>query len=85
MAYLFTTPHVLEGYEGTHRLFSFYQFRKGVTVCRFGSDFIEVRNPSQDYLDSADNYWLGGHVYEVSDDMAALLGAAGYNDNLESI
>lgn len=44
--------------------------------------FFNVRFPSQDLLDSADDYWLGGSVYDISVETADDLIAAGYGDNV---
>lgn len=85
MPYLFTTPTVDEGPAGGHRLFEFYTLPRGVTVYRVGTEFGEVRYPTQDFLNEVDEYWLGGSVSEVDDDTAALLEDAGYGDYLTEI
>lgn len=41
--------------------------------------------PYQNTLADADYYFLGGHVYTVTDDQAAVLIAAGYGDYLTPI
>lgn len=85
MSYLFVTPTVNEAPANGPRLFEFYEFRRGVTVVRVGSSFKNVRFPSQDYLETVDEYWMGGHTHEVSDATAADLTAAGYGDYLTEI
>ena len=85
MPYIFNTPTVLEGPAGGHRLFEFRVLKRGVTVTRKGTKFQEVRFPTQDYLESVDEYWLGGRDHEVSDDTAELLETAGYGDYLTEI
>lgn len=82
MPYKFQTPTVWEGPAGGHRLFQFYELKRGVTVVRVGDTFFNVRFPSQDLLDSADDYWLGGSVYDISVETAEDLIAAGYGDNV---
>ena len=82
MPYLFNPPTVSEGPIGDHRLFQFYEQDRGVTVVRDGSEFYEVRYPSEDELRAASEYWLGGVTHTVSDETAALLTAAGYGDRL---
>jgi hypothetical protein len=82
MGYRFKPPTVLEGAAGTHRLFQFLEFARGVTVVRVGETFFNVRFPSQDLLAEADDYWLGGSVYDISAETADDLIAAGYGDNV---
>ena len=83
MPYTFRPPTVLEGPIGDHRLFYFYEQPRGITVYYDGTDFYETRYPSEDTLLAAQDYWVGGHEYTVSDEMAALMIEAGYEDNLE--
>lgn len=85
MSYLFVTPTVWEGPSYGPRLFAFYEFKRGVTVYRVGSQFGEIRFPSQDFLETVDEYWMGGHTHEVSNSTAADLTAAGYGDYLTEI
>lgn len=85
MAYTFRPPHVIEAGSGGHRLFQFSGLNKGVTVVQSGSKFYETQFPSQDLLDIADKYWLGGHIYTVDNATAADLTAAGYGSNLTEI
>lgn len=54
----------------------------GVTVIREGDTFRSKRNPRQTELDNATSYWLGGRSYEVTDEEATALTAAGYGDYL---
>lgn len=76
--YQFTTPYIEEGVQTGHRLFDRMRFRKGLTVLKLGSEYVELRFPSQDELAEANLYYLGGHVYTVSDSEAADLVSAGY-------
>lgn len=85
MSYIFRTPVVSEGPIGEQRLFQFYQQSRGVTVLYDGTEFWEMRYPSEDTLKLAEAYWIGGHENIVDDEMAAKLTAAGYGDNLEPI
>lgn len=82
MAYFFTTPTVWEGDPDGPRLYDFYEWKRGVTVVRVGSNFQNVRFPTQDLLTAVDEYWLGGRKYEVSAATAASLSAAGYAANI---
>lgn len=78
MPYLFTTPTVDEGPIGAHRLWWFYKLARGVTVIKTSDGYYETRDPSQEELDEAEVYYLGGHDYVVDDAEAADLTAAGY-------
>lgn len=85
MPYLFETPTIDEGPAGGARLFEFYTLPRGITVVKVGSKFLNVRYPTQDYLKSVDEYWIGGGTHTVSDATAAELIAAGYSDYLTEI
>ena len=85
MPYLFRPPTESEGPIGAHRLFQFYEQDRGVTVYRIGDEFFEVRYPSQDTLDAADEFWLGGMEHVVDDRQAEMLTDAGYGDRLTPI
>lgn len=86
MPYTFVTPTVSEGPAGQdERLWMFYKLDRGITVLRYGSEFVQVRFPTTDVLDEADEYWLGGTTSTVSNATAALLSAAGYDDYLTEI
>ena len=65
--YIFTPPVVEEAPENTARLFQFWTVKKGLTVVRDGSSYSTGRWFSQDYLESIDEYWLGGHEHEVTE------------------
>lgn len=85
MPYLFKTPTVSEGPIGDHRLFQFFQQDRGVTVVFDGTEFWEMRYPSEDTLKAAEAYFIGGHEYTVDDVTAAKLMTAGYGDYLTEI
>jgi hypothetical protein len=80
--YTFTTPYVEEGPIGGGRLFSFFKFRRGVTVLKMNGQYVEYRFPSADILSASDYYYLGGSKYVVDAGEAAALSAAGYTDNI---
>ena len=65
--YIFNPPTVEEAPEATHRLFQFWTVLKGVTVTRTGTTYRTGRWFSQDELSEVDEFWLGGHKYEVSE------------------
>lgn len=64
--YIFTTPVVAEGPIGGHRLFHFYKLNRGLTVVRSGSTYSTGRWFTEDELADYDEYWIGGHEYEVT-------------------
>jgi hypothetical protein len=76
--YKFITPSVEEGPIGDHRLFQFYTMLVGVTVLVLDGVVYETRFPQAEDLELMDNYYLGGSVYEISDEEAAVLIAHGY-------
>lgn len=79
MTFLFTPPTVEEGPAGAGPLFARYKLSRGVTVLVTGGVCTETRYPTQDELDAADAYYVGGHVHEVpSGAVASALLAAGY-------
>lgn len=76
--YQFTTPYIEEGVNTGHRLFNRMKFRKGISVLKIDDEYYEMRYPSQDELQLASVYYLGGHDYIVEDAEAADLITAGY-------
>ena len=82
MGYLFTPPTVDEPSDGTHRLFARVPIPRGVSLLVTGSTVTEKRYPTDDEVRAADRAYIGGHIYPITDDEAALLAAAGYGDGL---
>jgi hypothetical protein len=78
MAKVFIPPTVSEGPIGGHRLFYFYEMDRGVSVLKIDGQYVEIREPSQDEEALATEFYLGGHEYPVSDEIAAELIAAGF-------
>lgn len=76
--YRFTPPTIKEGPIGDHRLFDFYEMPRGITVIVFDGECYETRWPQNEDLELADNYYLGGSVYKISDEEAQVLINAGY-------
>lgn len=76
--YIFKPPTVREGPAGGHWLFRRYYLDRGISVLKVDGEYYEVRTPSQDETALASIVYLGGHEYEVSDEEAAELIAAGY-------
>ena len=65
--YIFTTPYVEEGPTGLHRLFYFFKLRQGVSVAKVNGTYITVRWPSQDVIESYEEFYQGGHEHNVSE------------------
>lgn len=78
MAYKFTTPTVSEGPAGDGRLFSRYRLLRGITVLKIDGEYYELRYPSSEEVEAADEAYIGGYSYEVSAEEKADLEAAGY-------
>ena len=53
---------------------------RGYTLLVTGTTVTENQTPSQDALAAADYYFLGGHNYDITDEQAAVLIAAGYSE-----
>ena len=78
MAYRFTTPTVSEGPAGEGRLFGRYRLVRGITILKVDGEYYEVRFPSSEEVDAADEAYIGGYSYEVSLGEKTALEAAGY-------
>lgn len=62
-----------------YKLFRHYKNRAcGRTVLKIDGEYRTYDDPLDTVVASADEVYLGGHVYEVSADVAAALEAAGY-------
>lgn len=51
---------------------------RGRSVLKIGGVYQTIDTPSTDQCASATEVYLGGHIYEVSDDVAIALDEAGY-------
>jgi hypothetical protein len=78
MAKVFIPPTIEEGPIGGHRLFYYYKMLRSISVLKIDGVYVEIREPSQDEEALATEFYLGGHEYPVSDEVAAELIAAGY-------
>ncbi len=78
MAYRFTTPTVSEGPAGEGRLFEQFRLVRGITVLKIDGEYYEVRFPSSEEVDAAEQAYIGGYSYEVNEAEKASLEAAGY-------
>jgi hypothetical protein len=75
--YTFTTPYVLEGPSGGHRLFYFANLRKGLTVVKSGGTWSTARYLIDEDLDNYNEIYRGGYSHTVDDAKKAELIAAG--------
>jgi hypothetical protein len=75
--YKFTTPVVEEGPSGMHRLFYFFKLNRGLSVAKANGTYFTIRWPSQDVIESYDEFYLGGHEHSVSEATKDALIAAG--------
>ena len=72
---MFFPPTVDEGPAG-FGLFYRYKHKRGISVLKIGGTYYKIRVPSTDQVDSATEYYAGGHEYEVSEAVkTALLNA----------
>jgi hypothetical protein len=78
MAYRFTTPTISEGPAGEGQLFSRYRLVRGITVLKIDGEYYEMRYPSSEEVDAAQEAYIGGYSYEVSAAEKDALEAAGY-------
>jgi hypothetical protein len=78
MAYRFTTPTVSEGPAGEGRLFGRYRLVRGITVLKIDGQYYQIRFPSSEEVEAAQEAYIGGYSYEVSAGEKAALEAAGY-------
>ena len=78
MAYRFTTPTVSEGPAGEGRLFGRYRLVRGITVLKIDGQYYQIRFPSSEEVEAAEEAYIGGYSYEVSAGEKAALEAAGY-------
>lgn len=85
MPYTFTPPTYTLKPVNAGPLLSRYQFPQAYSVIKRGATYEQVITPSiEQFADpTVDLIYQGGHIYEVSDDEAALLIAAGYSPTLE--
>jgi hypothetical protein len=76
--YKFSTPYVLEGPSGKHRLFYFAKLRKGITIVKSGGVYSQVRYPVEEDLNTYDEVYRGGYVATgISETTKAALIAGG--------
>jgi len=85
MAYQFTPPSVDEGPAGFGRLMWRYRIARGDTLLVNGNAVTRLRTPGVDQTLEADYYYLGGHVYNITDVERTILINAGYGQYITTI
>lgn len=84
--YILQGPTVEETPAAWDRFHCRIRLTRGITIVeRMDGSFYETRFPAQTDLEAAANYWLGGHIYELSAPDAAALTAAGYGAYITTI
>jgi len=61
----FFPPTIEEGPAG-FGMFYRYKLTRGISVLKIGNTYYKLRVPSTDQVESASEYYAGGHEYEVS-------------------
>lgn len=84
MPYRFEPPVIREAHEAAGPLVWRLRMKQGVTLIVNGDTIRQSRWSDSDALAEADRFYVGGHIYTVSDDEAAFLRGHGY-DNLTEI
>ncbi len=62
---IFFPPTVNEGPAG-FGLFYRYKHKRGISVLKIGNTYSQIRVPSTDQIDSASEYYAGGHEHNVT-------------------
>jgi hypothetical protein len=79
----FTPPTHEEPIRTTVRPLNYFRLTWAASVVRVNGTFTTVRSPSQTLLQAAGesgvDYFLGGHTYDISDETATELVAAGFD------
>lgn len=73
----FTTPYVLEGPSGGHRLFYFANLRKGITIVKSDGEYYQTRYAVDEDLLEYEEVYRGGYAHTVDDATKAALIAGG--------
>lgn len=85
MTYILNPPTVREGPAGFGRLFYRYPIHRGDTLLVTNGEVTRTRTPSIDEVNAAQQVYLGGHVYELSQAERDLLVAAGYSAYITTV
>ena len=72
----FFPPTILEGPAG-FGMFYRYKLVRGISVLKIGNKYYKLRVPSTDQVESASEYYAGGHEYDVTENQKTALINAG--------
>lgn len=75
-----TTPSIIEHLWSRDRLFGRYHINRGVTLAVTGAVVKAVQYDLQEDLATYDHVYMGGAIYQISQDEADVLIAAGYGE-----
>lgn len=80
MTYTFTPPSRSEHTGEKHPLWGRMRINRGVSLLKQGGLYRQVENPTAEETTAADIYYIGGHVYTVTQGEAVALATAGYGE-----
>ena len=72
----FFPPTVLEG-PASFGMFYRYKLLRGISVLKIGNKYYKLRVPSTDQVESASEYYAGGHEHNVTEAQKTALINAG--------
>ena len=78
MPYTFTPPTYEEKNVNAGRLLSWYRTTRGFTVVKENGQFRNIIFVPSELFDTAERVYQGGYTYQITDQEAAELIAAGY-------
>ena len=85
MAYQFSPPTVDETPAGFGRLMWRYRIARGDSLLVNGTAVTRLRTPGVDQTLEADYYYLGGHIYYITDVEKTILTNAGYGQYITEV
>jgi hypothetical protein len=85
MAHQFIPPSVDETPAGFGRLMWRYRIARGDSLLVNGTAVTRLRTPGVDQTNEADYYYLGGHIYYITDVEKTILTNAGYGQYITEV
>ena len=80
MTYLFTPPSRVEHSGEKHPLWGRMRLNYGVSLLKKDGLYRQVEGPTSEEATAADAYYIGGHIYTVTQGEADDLTDAGYGE-----
>ena len=77
-----SVPTVREQIDPTKWLWRRYTLDVSLTLVMFNGHWTTIRSASEDYLNSAENYYVGGYQYVVDETVYNQLVADGFGSSL---